>query len=270
MIDAIVSDEALFLPTRHVFLSPHYDDIALSCGGTAARLSASGGTPEVALIFGDHPDPGQPMTPFAEQLHRQWGMSAAEVIAGRRAEESAASEALGTIARFLPFRDAIYRGERYLGDHQLFASPASDEADLPGEIVAALDVRDPAATRIYAPLGVGSHVDHQIAFQAGLELAARGSDVWFYEDLPYGLIAGKVETRLDAVRSRLSGFALVDVSTVWEAKIDAIMAYPSQLSTIFGQYVGIATSREAISAAMGDYARSHGNGALYERFWRAA
>ena len=125
-------------PDRHIFLSPHYDDIALSCGGTAAVLSAAGRTPEVALIFGDHPDPAQPMTAFAEQLHEQWGMSAEEVIAGRRSEERMASIALGTCDRFLPFRDAIYRGERYLSDDELFDSIKPDEATLHDQIIAEL------------------------------------------------------------------------------------------------------------------------------------
>src|SRR5687768_4772628 len=127
---APIANDALTRPERHVFLSPHYDDIALSCGGTAALLAQFGRQPEVALIFGDHPDPDAPLTAFAQAMHNQWGLDAAQVITGRRAEEATAGRVLGTRAVFLPFRDAIYRGERYLGDDQLFGEPAADELDL--------------------------------------------------------------------------------------------------------------------------------------------
>jgi LmbE family N-acetylglucosaminyl deacetylase len=261
-----VDHERLSAPSRHIFLSPHYDDIALSCGGTASRIAEAGGRPEVALIFGDHPDPAQPMTEFAESLHRQWGLDANQVIAGRRAEEATASRAIGTEARFLPFRDAIYRGRRYLGDDQLFGTPATDESDLPGAIIDALELGG-GTVRIYAPLAVGFHVDHQHAFRAGLELAGRGIEVWFYEDLPYALLPGARDRRTEAIGRPIAPTILVDVSAQWEKKIDAIFAYPSQLSTVFEQYVGIGTTRAEISEAMAAYACEVGYGALCERFW---
>jgi LmbE family N-acetylglucosaminyl deacetylase len=261
-----VDQERLTAPSRHIFLSPHYDDIALSCGGAASTIAEAGGRPEVALIFGDHPDPAQPMTEFAETLHLQWGLNAEQVIASRRAEEAAASRAIGTQAVFLPFRDAIYRGWRYLGDEQLFGTPATDESDLPGAIISVLALGS-GTIRIYAPLAVGFHVDHQHAFRTGVELAARGIEVWFYEDLPYGLLPGARDRRTEAIGRSIAPTILVDVSAQWEKKIDAIFAYPSQLSTVFGQYVGIGTTREEVSAAMAAYAREVGIGALCERFW---
>jgi len=266
----MIAPEELTRPDRHIFLSPHYDDIALSCGGTAAVLSTAGRTPEVALIFGDHPDPDQPLTGFAQQLHKQWGMGAAEVISGRRAEERMASVALGTCDRFLPFRDAIYRGERYLSDDDLFGPVKSDEADLAGKIIDELRLCADGAsnTRIYAPLAIGHHVDHQHAYLAGLELIRRGWEVWFYEDLPYGLKPANVDARREQIaQDGLKPGPAVDVGSQWKRKVDAIMAYPSQLSTIFGQYVGVGTSRAAIDEAMSTYARSMGDGAPAERFW---
>jgi LmbE family N-acetylglucosaminyl deacetylase len=268
----IVSHAEVTRPDRHIFLSPHYDDIALSSGGTAAALTAAGRTPEVALIFGDHPDPEEPLTAFANQLHAQWGMNAEEVIAGRRAEERVASMALGTCDRFLPFRDAIYRGERYLSDQELFGQVKADESDIPGRIIEELRLCGDgiASTRIYAPLAIGFHVDHQHAYLTGLELIRRGWEVWFYEDLPYGLRPENVAARREVMEADgLSAGPTVDVRAVWNRKVDAIMAYPSQLATIFGQYVGIGTTRVAIDEAMAEYARSAGDGIAAERFWTA-
>ena len=264
-----VTEAVLMAPARHVFLSPHYDDIALSCGGTAARISAAGGRPEVALIFGDHPDPVEPITGFAQSLHKQWGLDASQVIAARRAEEAVASAVLGTVARFLPFRDAIYRGARYLNDEQLFAAPTEDESALTRQIIAAAGLENGgmAATRVYTPLAVGFHVDHQHAFRVGVELAREGAEVWFYEDLPYGLKPGGRDKRVNALPVPMSPSVLVEVSTQWTAKLDAIFAYPSQLSTIFEDYVGVGTSRAEVSEAMEAYARNAGDGVLCERFW---
>lgn len=266
MISNLAASDRLLTPERHVFLSPHYDDIALSCGGTAARIADSGGRPEVALIFGDHPDPAEPMTEFAESLHRQWGLDAAAVIASRRAEEANASAVLGTTARFLPFRDAIYRGRRYLNDDDLFGAPKSDEDALRAAIIDALELGD-APVRVYAPLAIGFHVDHQHAFRTGVALAQRGIEVWFYEDLPYGLVPGARDRRSAAIDPSFSSSVLVDISQQWEKKIDAIFAYPSQLSTVFVDYVDVGTRRDQVNGAMAEYARSVGNGALCERFW---
>jgi LmbE family N-acetylglucosaminyl deacetylase len=269
MSAATIAAKDLVAPTRHIFLSPHYDDIALSCGGTAALLARAGRRPEVALIFGDNPDPFVPLTAFAETLHRNWGLDAAQVIAGRRAEEAAAGAILGTTEIFLPFRDAIYRGARYTSDDVLFGTPAADEANLPGAIIAALGLRDSEREdiRLYAPLGVGRHVDHQQAFAAGVTLERRGWDVWFYEDLPYALRARARQDRIASAGVALSPAAAVDVTATWDAKIAAILAYPSQLPTVFA-YVDCGSSREEIEAVMRTYATAAGAGRLAERFWQ--
>lgn len=267
-----VSEAELVGPDTHLFLSPHYDDIALSCGGTAARVTAAGKDGVVALVFGDHPEPGQPMTAFAEQMHRDWGMSADQVIAGRRAEEAEASRVLGLRDVFLPFKDAIYRGASYLSDDDLFGTPKAPDDDLPERIVAALTAEGfgGTSTRVYAPLASGFHVDHQLAFQAAVLLDRAGWDVCFYEDLPYSLLEGRVDDRVSQAGVPLQVTALVDVSSVWTQKIDAIMAYPSQLEVIFGQYVGVGSSRAAIDAVMSAYSNEAGNGRNAERFWRIA
>lgn len=268
----IIHTAQVIAPQTHLFLSPHYDDIALSCGGTAALAAEAGKDAVVALLFGDHPDPEQPMTAFASHMHHEWGMSADQVIAGRRAEEAVSSRILGLRDLYLPFRDAIYRGDNYLSDDDLFGELKETDLDLPVRIVSALKAEDLHAkgTRVYAPLGSGFHVDHQLAFQTGVLLHRNDWDVWFYEDLPYSLLEGRMEERLANAGQLLEIAAAVDVSSVWTKKIDAIMAYPSQLKVIFEQYVGAGSSREAIDAVMGAYSKEVGNGRNAERFWRIA
>lgn len=264
--------DALAGPSRHLFLSPHYDDIPLSAGATVRLLADHGLAPETLVVFGSEPDRSQPLTAFAQSLHTAWGLSVEKVIASRRAEENAAAAILGGQTAVLPFRDAIYRGDLYRSDDDLFGVPATAEASLPADIIAGLelgDMPDPA-TRIYAPLGIGRHVDHQTLFRAATDLAARGWDVWFYEDIPYALKSDALQTRLaDLMDSTpLEAVASVPAGSVWEQKLDAILSYPSQLETVFLNYVGVGTSREEIGAALADYAGRVGDGILVERFWQ--
>jgi LmbE family N-acetylglucosaminyl deacetylase len=266
-----VSLGELAKPDRHLFVSPHYDDIALSCGGTAALVAQQGRDPVIALLFGSEPDPHQTFTTFAESMHRQWGMEAGEVIAGRRREEAAATATLGARDEFLPFFDAIYRGDQYNNDDELFGSLAAGDRDLPRQIVEALDLGGAPddSTRIYVPLAIGNHVDHQLAFASGLDVAQAGWDVWFYEDLPYALKPGSRKQRFLAIGHPMEIAATVEVGCVWQVKIDAIMAYPSQLGVIFG-YIGKGASREQIEDVMRTYAQELGGGNPAERFWKLA
>ena len=261
----------LIRPARHLFLSPHYDDVPLSAGATVRLLADHGLAPETLVVFGSEPDRDRPLSAFAEAMHERWGLTANEVIASRQAEETAAAAELGAQTRVLPFQDAIYRGERYLSDEDLFGSPATEEAALAAAIAASLDLADsPDATvRVYAPLGVGKHVDHQIVHLAGQELASRGWDVWFYEDIPYALRPMALDTRLAEIgaATRLEPVAHIPARSTWDRKIDAILRYPSQLETVFLQYVGVGTTREEIDEALSAYAARAGDGTMAERFW---
>jgi LmbE family N-acetylglucosaminyl deacetylase len=262
---------SLMAPRRHIFLSPHYDDIPLSAGATVRLLADRGFTPETLVVFGTEPDPAQSLSTFATDMHTIWGLDAGEVVAHRQSEERAAAEILGSMTGVLPFRDAIYRGHVYLSDDDLFGEPAASEVDLPEAIMAALNLGnhpDPGV-RIYAPLAIGRHVDHQIVFQAAARLAETGWDVWLYEDIPYALKPGALERRLAEVGNTVGEkpAARIPASATWDAKLDAILSYPSQLETIFRQYVGVGTSRAEIGEAIGEYASAAGEGVLAERFW---
>jgi LmbE family N-acetylglucosaminyl deacetylase len=272
MDSALTEATSVTRPARHLFLSPHYDDIPLSVGATVRLLSNEGITPESLVVFGSEPDPEHPLTPFARQLHDAWGLDASDVIASRRAEENAAAVILGASTGVLPFRDAIYRDDLYLSDDELFGVPAGAESTLPNEIISALGLPgtpDPA-TRVYAPLGVGRHVDHQTVFRAGVELAQAGWDVWFYEDSPYALKPDALDSRLADIAQSVPMVvaARVPAEPTWERKLDAILSYPSQLETVFRAYVGVGTTRSEIGEALAAYARGVGVGMLAERFWQ--
>lgn len=268
-----VSDEllpaAVLGPTCHRFLSPHYDDIALSCGGTVALLSERGLAPEIEVLFGEGPAAGAALSPFAAENLRDWGLTAVEATAVRRQEERTAAGVLGATTSWLPFPDAIYRDRHYLNNEQLFGEPVAVEGELPEGLIAGLELSeaDRAVTRLYAPLAVGGHVDHRHAFRAGRALAIAGWDVWFYEDLPYALRPGLLEDRLAAIGPELVPAAVVPIGPVWETKLAAIFAYPSQLARTFS-FAGSNGSRDDIARLLDGYARRIGGGERAERFWR--
>ena len=260
---------SLTTPQWHVFVSPHYDDIALSCGGTVALLARAGREVMIPVVFGA--PPAAPFTPFAAAQHARWGVTADTVLATRQAEEARAAALLGATSAPLRYADAIYRGERYLDDAQLFGDIARDEAALPAAI--ALDLTSfgtGRGTRYYVPLGVGQHVDHQLCFEAGRALARHGHEVWCYEDQPYAVAPEATGKRLAALIAlpdppRLSDVVAVPVAGTWETKLESIFAYSSQVPNIFRR-VSPTADRGEIAAAMARAAAS--DDGVAERYWR--
>src|SRR5262249_52194579 len=143
-------------------------------------------------------------------------------------------EILGSDYRWLEFPDAIYRGDLYLSDEDLFGAVKDGDAAVATAVATAIAglVEETCAPRVYLPLAVGGHVDHRICRAAATALPV---EVLLYEDFPYTATPGAVE---EAVRS--SGLSLkpelVDVSDAIDRRLAAIGAYPSQIPTIFRHY----------------------------------
>jgi hypothetical protein len=103
-----------------LLLSPHYDDVALSCGGSVALFSERGPEPLVVTIFG-----GEVIDDvwgdFARSKHTRWALNNMDAGRERRqAEVAAAAATLGARTRWLGFPDAIYRGDRNAADLELY------------------------------------------------------------------------------------------------------------------------------------------------------
>ncbi len=259
-----LADELVGGRAVHVFLAPHYDDVALSCGGTVAALADGGHRPLVATVFGGTPAPTD-LTAFARWQHERWGTGERDTIAVRLAEDHAAAAVLGSDSRVLPFLDAIYRGEHYLSDAALFGPVAADDTPLIRRIADTIaawpTLRDPPAATVYVPLGGGNHVDHQIVFEVGRILAARGCRVLAYEDFPYAVQGEATTRRLAVVAGMVGPPLLVPIAATLERRISAIAAYGSQLPTIF-------RFTDDWPASVAGHAREIGGaGSPVERFW---
>ncbi len=257
---------------QHVFLSPHFDDVPFSCGGTLALLASHGVRPFTLVMATGSPDSANALTDFATGHHVMWGLhqDAIGSMAGRLAEEHEAAEILDMDVHLLPFQDAIYRGDRYQGNDRLFGNIAKDERDLPDRIADAslAALRDiPKPVRWYLPLAVGGHVDHQLVHAAGALLARSGDQLWYFGDQPYSLDSALWRPRLQEIRIP-DECVDVGVGPVWNQRIDAVMAYRSQLASAFG-YVGVGNDREQISNALAACWRDGSGSGPVERFWIA-
>lgn len=261
---------------RSIFLAPHLDDAALSCGGTIYQLGRAGG--EVVVITAMAGKPGlHALSDLARRLHKLMG-GAEQVVGGRRAEDAAAMDILGARRELLPYLDALYRPAkpgswRYPTMSSLFAPVHADDRELIGDIADAIVARtDPASDRYHAPLGVGGHVDHRLVNAVGHELARHGAKVWFYEDYPYAepdyrhvgthaqpvALDGVLATsRHRHLVSEIQPLSAADI----EARIASICAYESQLPMLFGD-------RVAVTARVAAFAGSRGTDGPAERFWR--
>jgi LmbE family N-acetylglucosaminyl deacetylase len=251
------------MTVSHLFLSPHFDDAALSCGGTVARLAAEGNAVALVTIFGGDPPREMPLTPYARGHLVQWGVrSVAEAFVTRRAEDAAATAALGATLFTLPFVDGAFRDGHYRSWDELRTRLHPDEASLPGAIadaIAALGIAGPD-TLITGPLAIGRHVDHQAVFAATLLLAARGHRVRGYEDFPYAADDREYAARMAAPELAGATPEIVDIAPWLAAKVRAISCYPSQLPSLFRD----APMEEAVRAYGAHVAGGDG---IAERFW---
>ncbi|GAC1528707.1 MAG: PIG-L family deacetylase [Vulcanimicrobiaceae bacterium] len=235
---------------RALFLSPHFDDVAFSCGGTAFTLAMRGWTTTLCTVFTKSiPNP----TGFALACQLDKGLAAdVDYLALRRAEDDRAARALAfaDVAR-LDFAEAPHRG--YESAAALFGDFTSTD-DIAGPLDARLRERIGGYDAIFAPQALGSHVDHRRVRDAVLAIAhgpTKESRTLWYRDAPYVLrepLANPTEPLASHVPATVA-FAL-DARAL-AAKLDACAAYATQLGFQFG-------GERSMRDALGDFALAEG------------
>lgn len=217
-----------------IYLSPHLDDVALSCGAQIYDRSAAGEKVLiVTLMAGDPPAP--PLSPFAEALHARWELPQGAVMR-RRAEDATACHLLGADFMHWDVPDCIYRQDPNTGSY-LYASEEALFGDLhPAEtpLAAALAGRLaqlPPAPSVIAPLTIGHHVDHQLARAAAVRCF--GAMLSYYEDYPYVRSEPATARAIPADGAGWQAQLLPVSQAGATARIEAIAAFVSQASTFF-------------------------------------
>ena len=210
-----------------LFLSPHLDDVAFSCGATVAALPSDTGGEwrcTVATAFTRSvPDPRG----FALDCQLDKGLPAdVDYMKLRRAEDERACDALGAACAHLDLPEAPHRG--YGSAAALFAGPRADDGIIP-ELTAALRsliARDPPDL-LFAPAGCGNHVDHLQVIAALAALRFKVPTL-YYRDTPYIL------REPDAAGIVSGETVAASVADTLAAKLDACACYATQLGFQFG------------------------------------
>lgn len=214
---------------RWIYISPHLDDAVLSAGGLIYEQTHAGMEVEIWTFMCGFP-PNDELSPFAQALHKQWGISAAaEVVTARRAEDVNAANILGAKAVHFDYLDCIYRrgknGEWLYAD--VFVPAHEAEADLPARIAETISARLKPDDKLIGQLALGSHLDHVHVRQA-VDMLQK--PVLYDVDIPY-LFNFPQELAPKTAGMKES------VQTVSEAGLkswqDAIEAYSSQMGMLF-------------------------------------
>ena len=255
---------------RHIYLQPHFDDAVFSCGGAVALQVGSGQQVLLVTVFGGAPSTGQALSPFAAQLIQRDGLGAdaAEALRARQAEDLAAATTLGADVLWLEHPEALFRGAPayYQDEQSLFGAVHPNDLPLEGAIAEQLNQiheKAPLAA-LYAPLGAGSHVDHQLVCSAADHLAQQKVNVKFYEDFPYiTRTVGALEARQQALGIPMEQ-ELVEIShQPARYKEEASLQYRSQIPANFGSEERMRQSLTTYSSSI----RRTNPGIQIERYW---
>ncbi len=204
--------------------------------------------------------------------------AAGDLMARRRLEDERFTYFSEASVVFLDLPDAVFRG--YEGDAQLLSAPRPDDTaplDLLRQEIVRLEPQ-----KVYLPLGVGGHVDHQLCRDVGVALlndARRwvmpGPDyagkVVFYEDFPYAWwndfnrledLGAEVVASLPSEVSIFPTYA--DIGDQIERKITGISLYESQIDRLFDGPREMGDAVRAYGKAMGVMGGVDGPA---ERYW---
>lgn len=176
---SIAVDLEALAPVDSLYVSPHHDDVFLSCG---ARLLADAGRRLRVLV----------VTIFGE---------------GERDWPPVALRGTGIRHFTLGLPDARRRSDYYSSFQALVEGRRADDDARLKEIAQALtDIGHRSkASQVYVPLGVGSHIDHRLSHEACLRAfhSGDGRNVFLYEERPEAFVRGAVRVRLGQLGARL-------------------------------------------------------------------
>jgi LmbE family N-acetylglucosaminyl deacetylase len=228
---------------RWIYISPHFDDAVLSCGGLIWEQSSKGLPVEIWTVCAGDPPPGLPSTQAAA-IHQIWGFTSAEqAVASRRVENQHTAAILGAEIVEFSIPDCIYRrsasGE-LLYPEDVFVPTHAVEKDLAADIALALDSELQPEDVIVCPLAIGGHIDHYLVRLAVERLTL---PIRYYSDIPY--LLNNPEHLVPSTLGLNNAPHPISAKGL-EAWQKSIAAYSSQILMLFG-------SLEAMQAAIQKY-----------------
>lgn len=240
-----------------IYLSPHLDDVALSCGGLAWQQVQAGDTVSIWTICAGDP-PAGPLSVFAESLHDRWG-TGREAVRQRRQEDIASCTELGATYRHFNIPDCIYRAAPdtvqylYTSEESLWGAIHPQENNLVQELGQEIARLLPPGAQVICPLGLGKHVDHTLTRAAAEKI---GLLLWYYADYPYVLKSAHELDTLERAGWQIAQFPIKPAAlNAWQR---SIARHVSQISTFWPHL-------PAMRADLADYCHLSGG----VRLWQA-
>jgi LmbE family N-acetylglucosaminyl deacetylase len=215
---------------RWIYISPHFDDAVLSCGGLIWEQTHSGVPVEIWTVNAGDPPQG-PVSDLINRVHTQWQTGTPqETVALRRSEDKNAARRVGATARHLGMIDALYRRTNtgtlmYTVD--VFDPIHPREAGIVEEAARQISANLTQYDTLVCPLAIGEHVDHVITRKA---LESLGRPLWYYADIPYLLKHPEQLAPVIAGMSEKTFFISPQGLEAWQ---ESIAAHASQVSSLF-------------------------------------
>jgi LmbE family N-acetylglucosaminyl deacetylase len=235
---------------RVVILSPHLDDAALSCGGLLHALRHQVSTLVVSICC------GTAQVVKADGSRKISSRKGHVSSRTRRGEDIAAMHSVDTDFVHLSFSDGIYRRSPltgrliYRNTRERWVAPRIDDMAHIEELYVVLRrlCLDLGRILLVSPMGIGSHVDHQITAQVAHRMASTDAcaELLFYEDFPYvadpSMGRGDQDDPPKALnRLHLAPAQRFVVPVDVDAKMKLLQHYASQVPPLFGNDDGMRT-----------------------------
>lgn len=200
-------------------LSPHPDDIALSCGGSIQRVPSYRLTILTCFTV-------SVWAPYASREHR----TRSEIRALRIDEDHRYAGMLGAGLKTLPLPDITVRcpeGDWMSGN----TSGDPITTTLHASLLTAM--RDLDYDTLLCPLGIGGNIDHCLIREFALSFASDKCGIVLYEDQPYAAKMRSPEATERFARTTASNLhpVVVDITNSWPSKRAGILTYTSQVKS---------------------------------------
>ncbi len=176
-----------------LYISPHLDDVVFSCAGKILQDIASGFNVTIATVFSSG----------SEQVSKEYR--------ARKAEDKRATETLGAQCVWMDFPDAPSRSSFYNSFRRIILDrDLNDNLDYVIQLRRAIEdlAVSLGAEEIYAPLGIGTHIDHRLVFDAASDLSGRS--ITYYEERPYAFARHAAKMRLRSLGAGGNENSMID------------------------------------------------------------
>jgi LmbE family N-acetylglucosaminyl deacetylase len=163
---------------KHIYISPHADDVALSCGGQILANPSRHTDSMVVTVFTSQGNPASQGATGGRARFRD------SVHTDREIEDEAAWNSVDVPLHQMRLPEALLRGS-----FPFSPSRNARDRDVMAELQDALSsyMRSFPEARFYFPAGIGRHLDHMLCRDVAVNMLARkvSAKIAFYEDAPY-------------------------------------------------------------------------------------